>query len=290
MLESHELYKIEIRLIAVHTLYEERILRPVHSREILVRRRPPIISPPFDLDSLPRRHVANEQVHHGIWPSGARIALFDDADLIRLYVEAWYDVDRGFVHARIGDIAVVGAPPVTGETMHLLLGHEFGDTVGNGLVRLGGGGEAGLFTAGQVNRVERPVAYKTGIPPARRDLRIRLESVAVGQLAHLRRPLAKCHQEQVAAHRHEQRVRRAPIVIDNAFCACDPLALARGFLHFGEFCFDRLKKLRINQAALLARFHVKLPEIEPVLFVRAAFEEGHALAVGREFYPPWSRS
>ena len=187
-------------------------------------------------------------------------------------------------------MAVVRAPPVTGETMHLLLRHEFGNAIGNRLVRLGGGGEAGLLAARQVNRVECPVAHKAGIAPARRDLRIRLESIVPGQLANLRRPVAKCHQEQVAAHRHQQHVRRAPIVINDAFCACNPLPLARRFLHFGEFCFDRLKKLRIDQAALLARFHVKLPEIEPVLLVRPAFQEGDAPTIRRELNASRGRS
>ena len=169
MLEDHELYKIDIRLIAVHTLYEERILRPVHPREILVRRRSPIISPPVDFNCLARRHVPNEQVHHGIWPTGARVALLDDAHLVRLDVEPGDDIDRGLIHARIGDIAVVRAPPVAGETMHLFLCHEFGDAIRNRFVRLGGGGEAGskasLSVSWRTSGAPSPSVTRNRSPP-----------------------------------------------------------------------------------------------------------------------------
>ena len=277
--------------MAVDALYDEGIIRqPVDPGQILVRRRAPVVSPPFYRERLSRRHNPNKQVHHGIWPSGARVALFDHAHLVRLYVEAWYDIDRGFIHARIGDIAVVRAPPVTGETMHLFLRHELGNAIRDGLVRLRRWRQARLVAAGQVDRIQRALAHETRIAPFRRHFRVRFECVRLGQLADLLLPFAQAYQVQITPQRHQYRVGRAPAVIDNALGARDPLALAQRLFLFGEFCVVRLQQLRIDQPALNAGLNVELPEIQPVLLVRAALQEGHPLAVRRKLYAPWRRA
>ncbi len=78
-----------------------------------------------------------EQINERIWPPCPWIALLDYGDIFSGNVEAGDDVDRTLIDFRIGDIAVIRAPPIARVAAHLFLRDELGYSVGNGFVRLG---------------------------------------------------------------------------------------------------------------------------------------------------------
>ena len=127
--EHHELDHLQLCLGAVDPLHEQAVFGPVHARQILVGRVAPIIAPPLDLGHDTGLHLQDEQIDDGIRPARARIALLNDRHVVGGNVEARYDIYRALIHARIGDISVVGAPPIARISAHLFLSDEFGHPI-----------------------------------------------------------------------------------------------------------------------------------------------------------------
>ena len=92
---------------------------------------------------------------------------------------------------------------------------------------------------------------------------------------------------QVTTDRYEDRIGGAPIIRDDAFPAGNAFAFTQRFFLFRELNLFGFQNLGIDEQALFAGRHIKLPEVEPVALILAGFQKGHAFAVRAVFHPAW---
>src|SRR5690606_30936684 len=79
--------------------------------------------------------IDHEQPHVRVRRAGGRIALLVRPRAGGADRGAGDHADRRLVHARDGDAAIIGAPPVPGPSAHFLLRHEFRLAPGDQLAR-----------------------------------------------------------------------------------------------------------------------------------------------------------
>ena len=188
--------------------------------------------------------------HPGVRPAGRGIALLQDAHAAGVDLEPLDLVDRRLVDARIGEVLLVGRPPVAGVAAHLLLRDELGHAMAH--EPAAAGREPALGAGRELDRVEVLVADEADVAAARRELRVGLEGRGLGQPAHgggggLRQVVVV----EVARERNEQALRvRRPLVVDDAAQRRDALALAPGFLLGGELFLGGGEGARVDEQAM----------------------------------------
>jgi hypothetical protein len=225
----------------------------------------------------------------GIRPPRGGIALLQHPHAFGADFEALDLVDRGFVDAGKGDVALVGRPPVPGVAAHLLLRDELGDAVAH--EPAAAGRESALRARRQLHGMQVLVADEADVAAARRELRIGLEGSALGEPAHgpgggLRQVVVV----EIAAERHQQALRvRGPLVVDDAAQGRDALALAPRFLFGGQRLVRRRQRARIHQQPVVPARNVVGPEVEDRRRVVAGAQVGDEPAIGREAHLPQRR-
>ena len=227
----------------------------------------------------------DEEVNDRVLCPGARVALVDDGGLFGLDVEAFDDVDRALIDLGIGDVALVSAPPVTGIAAHLFLRDELGHTIGDGIVRLGIGGDLRFLAAGKLDDEDGAVPHEADELSGWGNAGVVLKGLGLGELARFGARFRQRDKMKVAAKRYQDRVCRAPVIADNALAPSDTLALTQRFFFFRQFNVFRLQQGRVDQHALRPGLHIELPEIIAAGVCFARLQKGHTLAIGRIFHP-----
>ena len=132
----------------------------------------------------PRSHAAgapgvereDRERHAGIRAARRGIALLQDAHAVGIDLESLDFVDRRLVDARIGEVLLVGRPPVAGVAAHLLLRDELGDAMAH--EPAAARGEPALGAGRDFDRVEVLVADEADVAAVRGELRVGLEGRA----------------------------------------------------------------------------------------------------------------
>jgi hypothetical protein len=235
-----------------------------------------------DLDGLAGRQVLDEQVDHGVGAAGPRVALLDHRGAAGADVGARDHVDAALVDAGVGDAGLAGVPPIAGEAVHLLLGHELGRAERQGVLALGGQGLLGPAGRPPIQGldVEVLVADIGDVGALGRDLGVDLVAGSLGQARDL--AVGDAVQIEVAVQRHQDEAAfLVPAVFDDA-AGRDAGPFAAGLLGFRQLLAARRQGRRVDQAVGLAALDVGRPQVLDVGRLGLALQVGDALAVRRQ--------
>ena len=271
-------------LVAVDGLKPQAVRDPVDAGQVGVR---PDTGKACVLAAF---QVVDEEVHKRIRRPGTRIALVDDGGFLGGDIEALDHIYRAFIDLREGNVALIRAPPVAGVAAHFFLRHEFGDAIGDRLVRLCIRRDLAFLASCKVDHEDGAIAHEAHIMALGGDTGVIFEGFGLGQLAGLRAVTGEGDEVKVAAKGNEDRVRRAPVIVDNPLAPGDALSLAQRLFLFRQLDLFGLQQGRIDQHRLLARLHIELPEIVAAGILLARLQEGDALAIGRILHARWRRS
>ncbi len=215
---------------------------------------------------------------------GARggIALPYHTRAIGIDFEPFDLLHRRVVDAREGDAAFVGRPPVPGGASHLLLGHEFRHAVLDQSLAVAR--ERAFFAGRDVDDEQILIAHEAHVATARREAGVGFVAVRLREPLHGVGPGAEIVDVQVAAQRHEQ----APavgreLVFDDAAQRGRALPFAARFFFRRQLLVAAAEGTRIHQQLLLAGAGVEGPQIESILVIGLALQEGDVASIGREF-------
>ena len=252
------------------------VLGPIDPRQIDVGVRAQV-----HLDPRAALKIADIEFDLGIGTAGAGIALLDHGRAAAGDLEPGHDVHRAFVHAGQGDVAFVGAPPVAGVAVHLLLGDELGRGPGDqtGAVV----GDRRLLARGQIIDDQVLVADPGNEIALGRDLGVDLVGLGLGQAAHL--AVGAAGQEDVALQRRKD---VAALLVPGVFdhpARADPHPLAPRLFGLGQFAGVGNQGAGVDQLVGLALAGGRGPQVLDVHIVFARAQEGDQLAVGRQADP-----
>ncbi len=270
--------RVQALLIARLDLHQHPVAggKPVDAREVMV------LAPKLGPGDLAAGEREDREAHLGIGLPGRGIALAEALHAVGGDLEALHFRDRRLVHARVGDVPLVGRPPVAGVAVHLFLRDELRDAVAH---QPAAARRQPPFDARcEFDRVQVLVADEAHVTAARRVAGIRLERLGGGQAAHgLARGLAERVVIQVAAEREQQRLRiRRPLVFDDAAQRRDALPLAPRFLFGRQGALGRRQHARVHQQPVPAGGDVVSPEVVDGRGVVAPAQVGDQPPVRRE--------
>ena len=169
---------VEALLVARLPLHQQPVALgvPLDAREVAV------LAAEVACGRRTRVEREDRERHAGIRAPGRGIALLQDAHAVGIDLESLDLVDRRFVDARIGEVLLVGRPPVAGVAPHLLLRDELGDAVAH--QPAAARGEPALGARRDFDRVQVLVADEADVAAVRGELRVGLEGRGLGQPAH----------------------------------------------------------------------------------------------------------
>jgi hypothetical protein len=194
------LQQLQCLLIARLSLYRQELAarEPVHARQVDIRFLADIH--PAQVGTVGRNH---SEPYEYVRRAGRRIALLVNLEVLGIYLEPLRHVHGGFVDADKSDRRVVRRPPVTGVSVHLFLGDEFGHAVANEPAAVMGQPE--LVEGVQVDGEEVLVANEGHVPAGGAELRVGLTRLGVGELSCL--VTVEIVEEQVTVEREQQAIR-----------------------------------------------------------------------------------
>ena len=273
---------VEALLVARLPLHQQPVALgvPLDAREVAV------LAAEVACGCRTRVEREDRERHAGIRATGRGIALLQDAHAVGIDLESLDLVDRRLVDARIGEVLLVGRPPVAGVASHLLLRDELGDALAH--QPAAARGEPALGTRRDFDRVHVLVADEADVAAVRGELRVGLEGRGLGEPAHgLARGLRQVVVVEIARERDEKPpgVGR-PLVVDDAAQCGDALALAPGLFLGRELFLGRGEDARVDEQAVGLARHVPGPQVEHRGRIVTAAQVAHELPVRRKAHLP----
>ena len=269
-----DLEHIEHGLLAVLALDINRaaVGRPIDPRDIDVG-----VVAQIDLDLVAAIGVHHKQLDNRIVAARDRIALVVNLGPRRADGGAGDDADGALVGALDNQTALIGCPPVSGEAAHFLLSHELGLAPADRVAFLGRDRRR-LFA--EFADPQLPLAHERCVALARRQRRIKLAFLGIGQAGHLAVELGEI---EIAIQRHEHaRPVARPLIGDDPRQPTDPRALALHLLVFGQFA-PAAQLLAVDQHRPFAAVHLKAPQVITLRIVFAVAQDSEVFAIGRQF-------
>jgi hypothetical protein len=249
------LQQLQCLLIARLSLYRQELAarEPVHARQVDIRFLADIH--PAQVGTVGRNH---SEPYEYVRRAGRRIALLVNLEVLGIYLEPLRHVYGGFVDADKSDRRVVRRPPVTGVSVHLFLGDEFGHAVANEPAAVMGQPE--LVEGVQVDGEEVLVANEGHVPAGGAELRVGLTRLGVGELSCL--VTVEIVEEQVTVEREQQAITGGrKLVAHDTALADDAQAFAPCEFLFGQGLVARDQRRGVNQEPHLPVRKVVLPKV-----------------------------